>query len=98
MIAALIRLRTQARLTLPECAELIGVSTDVCARKARELSLNAPVRVGRPVTADPTVSRERRLRLQREWKSADRQRRPDHYRTQAITYYRRRRGVPHAAD
>lgn len=80
MDAALIRLRTVEKLRLSICAEAIGVSELVCRNRARELGINAKLVRGRPPAPDRAEALERRRRLQREWKAADRQRRPEHYR------------------
>lgn len=83
MIDALIKFRTIDKLRLSTCAERIGVSELVCRRKAKELGLHEKIYKGRKPTADSTEARERRRRLQREWKANDRKKRPEYYRALA---------------
>jgi Zn-dependent peptidase ImmA (M78 family) len=90
MIETLIKLRTVDKLRLSLCAEKIGVSENVCRRKAKELGLNEKIFKGRKKVIKDKDALEHRRRLQREWKAADRRRRPEYYRAQANAYNRRK--------
>lgn len=91
MLEALIKFRTVDKLNMTLCAEKLGIGEVTCRKKAIELGLNKAVRRGRLHPPDPVESLERRRRLQREWKQADRKRRPDYYRNQANQYNAQRR-------